>query len=710
MIQSANVWPTSRAPIIELCIDYTIVGDTPDYVDTNLTANATAAACDVASGVFVTTTDGESSFHIKTTSLDFATFTKVFVEAKGVTQNTSAGKLVIYVSEAASPGSVTVISAGALTGYDMIMGSGTTASVNRVKAGTRTEIATPLFTAYSATDCKLEVEVFPAYNIIRIYKDGVQVGSDLIDADPERPVAFRTAGKGMRNFTQATQMTIFCAGATMAKIGAFAWSKYLLLTIDPEVDAIYKTDAETTPVVATGDDVIRAYPGLTPEAGDYFKDTDATDYATWRESPDGILLRNAIRFVDGADFLDTVTMVLNQVIGTTNGCLVLAGKIITPPTSGGSQGRQLFGDIGGASMLIGCTNTGGATILGNWVNSSPTIYQVTGVVGTTNPFTVVVRKRGTIVDMWLNGKKLTGSATTGAINAVNIDTEKLILSGGVNTGSTACEWDMTFAGAGSGKALEDVHCQTMADQLNLLVGLPSPPARSVIASEGFGGSGNIFATHFDDAYGGDGYWNQASVGTVITEGSGVCSIPAGAAREYMGCVDFEADPHFPSPADAGVLLIDYVDSDDATVIFQASTMRRNTNRAIVLELASGAKPKVKHLTTASIAGYGEDSSTEFTAAEVLSETAKCYLLRSIEVAGGGGGFTCELWVGDWDTDLATTLRTLTLVQSVDLFTAATRTTRDAAAATTNHIERRSGGSSSGNPSTMSGIVWLDFDP
>ena len=66
IVRSGQGWARALlAPDLINCVDYSVVGDTPDYVDAKLNAPATAAACDVVSGVFVTTTDGESSFNYR---------------------------------------------------------------------------------------------------------------------------------------------------------------------------------------------------------------------------------------------------------------------------------------------------------------------------------------------------------------------------------------------------------------------------------------------------------------------------------------------------------------------------------------------------------------------------------------------------------------------------------------------------------------------
>ena len=196
------------------CADYSVVADTPNYTHPKLTETAASAVSGVVSGRFITTVDGEDSFFFKNSELDLNGLTALFVEALQVSQSTSSGKLVLFLSDSTTPGAVTVISAGTLTGYDLIMGSGTTAQLNRVIGGVRTLLGTFPFGSYALDDVRLEAQVNAGNVTFQAYKNGSPVGTPIVDSDPSRITNFRSAGKGMRHaFGQSVSMSQFCAGA-----------------------------------------------------------------------------------------------------------------------------------------------------------------------------------------------------------------------------------------------------------------------------------------------------------------------------------------------------------------------------------------------------------------------------------------------------------------------------------------------------------------
>lgn len=227
---------------------------------------------------------------------------------------------------------------------------------------------------------------------------------------------------------------------------------------------------------------------------------------------------------------------------------------------------------------------------------------------------------------------------------------------------------------------------------------------TVNGSDGMSGTGNVHADTFDDEFGGDGgSWNQATAGDVVTEADGIATMPDAASNEVM----FGTDAQWPSaPEDCGVIIQGFK-GGGARALFLAD--RRNTGNggpAIGLQLEEGQKPKAVVLSASLINPVvTEASATAFSAASNVGTTEKNYLIRCTEVAGEAGGYTCELWEGTWEASqgLEDILLGLSLIESVDIFTAAARALRDDSGTTTRGMIRRANGT--GTSCTFDGLIW-----
>ena len=241
--------------------------------------------------------------------------------------------------------------------------------------------------------------------------------------------------------------------------GAFDYSQYLTFTVDP-AGTLYKTDAETTPTAVTGDAVVRAYPALTPESGDYL--VDATTSPTWKAADDGINGNPTILVTQSAQSLISNAMVLNQVFSTTTVVLALCGKITTPPSSGT---RQIFGDLFGGSALMKCNSGNVTAFLGAGI-----LYEKTAAYDGSGLFSLVMRWTGGVFDLWANGTKQSSTNTSGTISATAIDTEKFYVVGGVSGASTSVTWELLHGGAGATANVSDDDMQALANQYETLLG------------------------------------------------------------------------------------------------------------------------------------------------------------------------------------------------------------------------------------------------
>ena len=241
--------------------------------------------------------------------------------------------------------------------------------------------------------------------------------------------------------------------------GAFDYSQYLTFTVDP-AGTLYKTDAETTPTAVTGDAVVRAYPTLTPQSGDYL--VDATTSPTWKAAADGINGNPTILVTQSAQSLITNAMVLGQVFSTTSAVLALCGKITTPPSSGT---RQIFGDLLAGSALFRCNNGNVTAYLGAGV-----AYEKSAAYDGSGLFSLVMRWAPNSFDLWANGTKQSTTTTSGGIAGTAIDTEKFYVVGGVSGASTSVTWELLHGGAGATANVSDDDMQALANQYETLLG------------------------------------------------------------------------------------------------------------------------------------------------------------------------------------------------------------------------------------------------
>jgi hypothetical protein len=241
--------------------------------------------------------------------------------------------------------------------------------------------------------------------------------------------------------------------------GSFDYSQYLTFTVDP-AGTLYQTDAETSLVDTTGQNVVRAYPPLTPQSGDYL--VDATTSPTWKAGADGINGNPTILVTASAQALITNAMVLNQVFSTSTVVLALCGKITTPPSSGT---RQIFGDLFGASAVMKCNDGNVTAYLGAGVD-----YEKSAAYDGSGLFSLVMRWTGNVFDLWANGTKQSSTNTSGGITSTDIDTEKFYVVGGVGGGTTSVTWELLHGGAGATANVSDDDMAALAAQYETLLG------------------------------------------------------------------------------------------------------------------------------------------------------------------------------------------------------------------------------------------------
>jgi hypothetical protein len=235
------------------------------------------------------------------------------------------------------------------------------------------------------------------------------------------------------------------------------------------------------------------------------------------------------------------------------------------------------------------------------------------------------------------------------------------------------------------------------------------PAYTIYGSDGMSGTGNVHGDTFDDEFSGDGgSWNSATAGTVVTETGGIATMPDGATAEVMIC----SDAQWPNePADCGVLVQGFK-GGGAIPNFMADRRDDTNGDAIMLKLQEGSKPAVVIATATLINPVVNDASTTtFNGAFNVTNTEMNYLLRCIEVAGAGGGYTCELYAGAWESGQTEeeVIGGLSLIESMDIFTADARTMRDSTATGRQRgMIRRAG--AAGTACTFDGVHWLTFNP
>lgn len=236
------------------------------------------------------------------------------------------------------------------------------------------------------------------------------------------------------------------------------------------------------------------------------------------------------------------------------------------------------------------------------------------------------------------------------------------------------------------------------------------PTFTVYGSDGMSGTGNVHADTFDAEFGGevDTTWNSATAGNQVTEASGIATmLDSQAANEVMICTDAQ----WPSePTDCALLVQGFKSGGEGGVRACFMIDRRDASNGdfIALQLQDGVAPSIVIGTVSLVTPIVTvASTTAFSAASVVGNTEKNYFARVIEVAGAGGGYTCELYEGTWEggQSLATIESGMTLIESMDIFTAEARVMRDSAGTTTRGMIRRLVVDAADVSATFDGLHW-----
>jgi hypothetical protein len=190
------------ASLLSATIDYTGVGDTTDYTHPDTTELGINNGHDVVSGRFSQEDNNtESAFFIKQSVLDLSGKTTVSVKFTSYTNDdTSSSYGALILSDDFTPGNVTVVNGGSLTGYKLSIGSGGDVYLYRVVAGSATEIATRTPSGVTGVTLEMRVTIGGPNNTIQIFEGESQLGADVTDSDAGRATDLPCAAFALRNF------------------------------------------------------------------------------------------------------------------------------------------------------------------------------------------------------------------------------------------------------------------------------------------------------------------------------------------------------------------------------------------------------------------------------------------------------------------------------------------------------------------------------
>lgn len=182
-------------------VDFSGVEDTEDYVPDEWDALLTGAGGDVVSGLLTPTVEGESSYKFKSSVLELNGKTIIDVTIPSADVNsTGASTYCIYFCDSHTPGNLSLINSPAgLTGYMVILGQ-TQAFLNRVIAGTDSDLGTyPSVADPAGLSIRVRLTVNENDVTFQVYRNEVLVtNGTVVDSNAARVTNFRTVGLSIR--------------------------------------------------------------------------------------------------------------------------------------------------------------------------------------------------------------------------------------------------------------------------------------------------------------------------------------------------------------------------------------------------------------------------------------------------------------------------------------------------------------------------------